>query len=343
MQIYKKRDALQLVNVKISKREKMAEKLDKKVRDYIRKVQKQGYSKEQIKNSLLKAGYDMSIVDKNITSVGREKQLKYTLLVSLIAVIILGYFAVSNYSSKNGSGFSFSSSEEDNLVFYDEQPKEKFSQSTKQILLMEWRLPPEAKQNELVNLTTIWKSQEEVRKDYGMILVFVDDKGRNIISYFFMKNNYPTNLRRTNYTYLENHFFKIPYLKPDIYYFKIGMFDMQEKRWIYSYGGSLLGNITIKKNVEVTPCGLVIVAVKDNSLASSLGISTGEVILSVNGKPVKFGNDLQEARDNINKIISNADQVTLKTDKNDYTINKEAITKNDGELGIVFNVELCQK
>lgn len=307
---------------------KLAEELDKKVRGYIKKTLKQGYSKKQIRDSLRRVGYDIGIINKSFKDISRQRTTNI-LLTLLVIVLVVGLFVFLKYYLKP-----------EPLEFLIEQPKEKFTASNKSILLMSWGLPLEAKQNELVNLTTVWKSQRYVNKDYGTIFFLFNKEGDNVAKYFFSSNSYPTSSRNPGYQYLETYSLNVPYLKPDTYYYKIGLWDMFENKFFYAYAGTVLGNLTIKENPNIKPCGLIIFFIAPSSPAEKAGVKVGGVIIGINGQRLEFENVKAESKFPrslfADKVIS-LREYELNTENKTYKIVKESGEKT----GLRFRYKLC--
>lgn len=309
----------------------MAEELDKKLREYIKRTLKQGHTKEQIRASLKRVGYNIGLINKSFKDISRRRILTNFLLALIVAVLIVGLFMFWKYYLKP-----------EPLVFLAEQPREKFSQATKPILLMTWDLPLEAKQYQLINLTTIWKSQAEVDKDLGTVLFLFDKEGNVAAKYPFTKNWYPTSSRRQGYQYMETYFFNTPYLKPDTYYYKIGLWDITENRIFYAYDGAVLGDLTIKENPNVKVCGLTVVAVAPGSPADKAGVKAGDVIVGIDGKDLEFENvnpyDLT-TKNLFGKDVINLQEFEINTENSTYKIVKAA----GDAAGVSFRYKICDR
>ena len=207
---------------------------------------------------------------------------------------------------------------------------------------MNWDLPSEAQQNELLSLTTVWKSQKQISKNYGIVLSLFNEDGENVVKYFFINSTHPTSARRDGYQYVERHTFNVPYLKPGFYYYKIGLLDRELGIFGYSYDGVVLGNLTIIENQNIKPCGLIVLSVKPLSPAEKAGVKEGDVVVGINGKKLEFETVNAEnmpTRVILRNQIIDLKEFELNTENKNYGIVKKA----NEEIGLVLRFKFCGK
>jgi len=190
---------------------KMGDRPKKVLNDYIKKSLIKGFSKGQIQAALEKSGYDAAYAKKEIQKISSHMTARKI----LVPIFTFGFFVILVIAT---------------ISIFKTSTRPEIAASAP-LSIIRWTVTPsDAKLNEPRYLEVFWEYKQSSTSDYKIVLALLDKRKSPVESYFF-ETKLPQRMAGVKYTDLFE--FKVDYLKPGFYYYKIGILDKNTSTYMW--------------------------------------------------------------------------------------------------------------